>query len=298
MSSLRAERELLDQATDFELPRRFSETERQQAAEWTWDPRIADALAHAGRYGLAEYLAAGPRLWRRWRNARAVDSLAHEQTGAAIVAAALDCRRAGLTRPVSEKVLAGLYLDPTYLDPAVAGRLDPAVFQQGLAWATELVQGTSALLAPEAGGYVVFDYLLDTVQAAPDASPVPARVWQHLLSDLHADDALAIGVAAYWADERQVAERAWQVAANTGDHDAELNLGVLLKQQGRLGEAEHWYRRAADTGHHGAEYNLGVLLKQQGRLEEAEHWYRRAADTGDHDAARALEQLRSPRSNL
>jgi hypothetical protein len=76
---------------------------------------------------------------------------------------------------------------------------------------------------------VVFDYLLDTMQADPDASPVPARVWQHLLRDLHADDALAIGVAAYWADERQVAERAWQVAADAGDHDAEFNLGVLLK---------------------------------------------------------------------
>jgi hypothetical protein len=235
---LRAERELLDQARDFELSRGFSATERRQAAERTWDPRIADALARAGRYGLAEYLAAGPRLWRRWRNARAVDGPTHEQAGAAMVAAALDCRRAGLARPVSEEVLAGLYLDPIYLDPAsvngrwdfpVAGRLDPAVFQQGLAGATELVQGTSALLSPEAGGYVVFDYLLDTMQADPDASPVPARVWQHLLRDLHADDALAIGVAAYWADERQVAERAWQVAADAGDHDAEFNLGVLLK---------------------------------------------------------------------
>jgi hypothetical protein len=116
---LRAERELLDQARDFELSRGFSATERRQAAERTWDPRIADALARAGRYGLAEYLAAGPRLWRRWRNARAVDGPTHEQAGAAMVAAALDCRRAGLARPVSEEVLAGLYLDPIYLDPAV-----------------------------------------------------------------------------------------------------------------------------------------------------------------------------------
>jgi uncharacterized protein len=298
---LRAERELLDQAVDFELPRRFSATERERAAERAWDPRIADALAHAGQYGLAEYLAAGPRLWRRWRNARAVDSSAYEQVGAAVVAAALDCRRAGLSRSVSEEVLRGLYRDPAYLDPPVVGRLAPDVFEQGLAWATELVQATSALLTPEAGGYVVFDYLLDTVQADPDAPPVPSRVWEHLLSDLQLDDAFAVGVAAYRAGEHQVAERAWRVAADAGGIGgivAEYNLGLLLQQRDELEEAEHWWRRAANAGLHDAEYNLGLLLQQRDDLEEAEHWLRRAANAGLHDAEYNLGSLLYLRGNL
>ena len=62
----RAEREVLDQATRVELARRFTGPERQRAEQRAWDPRIADALAHAGADGLAEYLAAGPRLWQRW----------------------------------------------------------------------------------------------------------------------------------------------------------------------------------------------------------------------------------------
>jgi TPR repeat protein len=288
---LRAERELLDQAVDFELPRRFSAAEQQRATERAWDPRIADALAHAGRYGLAEYLAAGPRLWRRWRSARAVDSPAHEQAGAAMVAVAVDCRRAGLTRPVSEELLRELYLDPAYLDRPIARRLDPAAFEQGLEWASELVQGTSALLTPEEIGYVVFDYLLDTVQADPDAPPVPSGVWEHLVRDLRIDDALRVGVAAYEANEHQVAEQAWHIAADAGDHDAEFNLGLLLDKLGRLEEAERYYRRAADAGDHHAEINLGVLLHQRGDLEEAERWYRRAADAGIHKAQDSLGVL-------
>jgi len=286
---LRAERELLDQAVDLELPRGFS------AAERDWDPRIADALAHAGQYGLAEYLAAGPRLWRRWRNGRAVDNPDPEQAGAAIVAAALDCRRAGLGRPVPARLLEELY--PVYLDPLVAGRLGPDTFGQGLVWARQPVQATSALLAAVAGGDVVFDYLLDTLQADLDAPAVPARVWECLLADLDADDGLAVGVAAYEAAQSGFAEQAWRRAADAGHHPAEYNLGLLLEEQGRLEEAERWYRRAADAGHHPAEYNLGLLLQERGGLEEAERWYRRAADAGDDDAREALKQLQANRGD-
>jgi uncharacterized protein len=327
---LRAERELLDQAVDFELPRRFSAAEQQRAAERAWDPRIADALAHAGRYGLAEYLAAGPRLWRRWRNARAVDSPQHEQAGAAMVSVALDCRRAGLTRPVSEELMYGLYRDPAYLEPPVARRLDRATFRLGLEWAAELVQGTSALLTHEDGGYVVFDYLLDSVQADPGAPPVPPSVWERLLRDVHVDDLVAIGIAAYQANEHQVAERAWFTAADAGDHEAhyhlgvvfhdrgdleeaerrykraadadhrlaEYNLGVVFHDRGDLEEAERWWRRAAAAGHHGAEYNLGSLFTERGDFEEAERWYKPGADVGDHSAENGLGVLSRHRGDL
>jgi TPR repeat protein len=275
---VRAERELLDQAVDFELPRRFSPTERQRASDRAWDPRIADALEHAGQYGLAEYLAAGPRLWRRWRNARAVDNLDQEQAGAAIVAAALDCRRAGLSRPVPTPLLEKLYQG--YMDASVAGRLGPDAFHKGLAWARTPVQATSALLMPGEGGEVVFDYLLDRLQADPDTPMVPPRVWESLLADLRPEDGVNVGVAAHWAGQHSFAERAWQQAADAGLHEAEYNLGVLFFGCGDLQEAEAWYRRAANAADHFAEHNLGFLLVTQGRLEEAERWYQRAADAG------------------
>jgi hypothetical protein len=286
---LRAERELLDQAVDFELVRRFSPAEHQRAVERAWDPRIADALDHAGRYGLAEYLAAGPRLWRRWRNARAVDNPDHEQAGAAIVAAALDCRRAGLFRPVPIRLLKELYQG--YLHASVAGRLGHDAFDNGLAWARTPVQATSALLMPGEGGEVVFDYLLDQLQADPDTPMVPPRVWESLLANLRPEDGVDVGVAAHWAGQHSFAERAWQQAADAGLHEAEYNLGVLFFGRGDLREAEAWYRRAANAADHRAEHNLGFVLVMQGRLEEAEAWYRRAADGGVHRAENNLGNL-------
>lgn len=295
---LRAERELLDQAVDLELPRRFSAAEHQRAGERNWDPRIADALTHAGQYGLAEYLAAGPRLWRRWRNARAVDNPEHEQAGAAIVAAALDCRRAGLRRPAPVQLLHELFRDPAYLDPLVAGRLSPDAFGQGLAWARTPVQATSALLTPDDAGDVVFDYLLDTLQADPDTPPVPRRVWERLLTDLDPGDGFDIGSAAYQADQPGFAELAWREAADAGDHRSGTNLGIMLHEQGDLEGAEPWLRRAADAGSHLAENGLGVVFGKRGDLEEAERWYGRAASAGDHGAQRNLGLLLAQRGDL
>jgi eukaryotic-like serine/threonine-protein kinase len=158
------------------------------------------------------------------------------------VEAAIDCRRAGLARPVAEPVLRDLL--PSYLpDEPDAGRLAETVITDGLTWATIRFQATSALLARDAGGYVVFDYLLDQVQRAQDAPAVPDVVWERLVVTPDPEDAFGVGVAAYQAGQRSIAERAFLVAADAGNHLAESNLGTLLQQQGRSEEAEGWYRR-------------------------------------------------------
>jgi len=53
-------RAVMEQANLIHLSREFTKAERERATQRRWDPRIADALAHADRYGVAEYLAAGP----------------------------------------------------------------------------------------------------------------------------------------------------------------------------------------------------------------------------------------------
>jgi hypothetical protein len=280
------EREVLDQAARVELARRFSGPERQRAQQRAWDPRIADALAHAGTYGLAEYLAAGPRLWQRWRGGLAVDNPPERLAGAAIVAVAVDCRRAGLTRPVPEVLLRDLYLG--YLDTSIGRRMDPEAFALGLAWATKPIQATSALLSQDEQGYVVFDYLVDQVQKDSAAPPIPETTWTRLLSGLEPDDAAAIARAADRKGDEEHAERAWRVAAAAGYHDAETDLGLLLLYQERDEEAEPWLRKAATAGHHDAYTALGLLLLFQGRAEEAESWLRKAANAPDHAAEAAL----------
>jgi len=214
--------------------------------------------------------------------------------GAALTAAAVDCRRAGLTRPVARQLLEQLY--PLYLDGPISHRLTPALIEQGLAWAAVEVHATSALLTPHDGGHVAFDYLPDRLQTDPAAAAVPGRVWTGLLPHLPLEDAASFGIAAYSAGQPQVAEQAFRRAADAGDHSAEFNLGVLLQQLGRVEEAERWYRRAADADHHGAEFDLGVLLKELGRVEEAERWYHRAADADHHGATQVLERLAASRA--
>jgi Tfp pilus assembly protein PilF len=279
------EREVLDQAARVELARRFSAPERERAEQRIWDPRIADALAHAGTYGLAEYLAAGPRLWQRWRDGLAVDNPPERLAGAAIVAVAVDCRRAGFTRPVPEALLRDLYL--RYLDTSVRRRMDPGAFALGLAWATRPIQATSALLSQDDEGFVVFDYLVDQVQMDPAAPPIPESTWSRLLSGLEPADANAIGWAANRKGDEEHAERAWHVAAAAGHRGAATDLGLLLVSQERAEEGEQWLRKAATAGIRDAETALGVVLLYQNRAE-AEHWLRKAATVPDHAAEAAL----------
>jgi hypothetical protein len=273
------EREVLDQSARVDLVRRFSTRERERATERSWDPRIADALPHAGVYGLAEYIAAGPRLWQRWRDGLAVDNPPERLAGAAMVSVAVDCRRAGLTQPTPEQMLRDLYLK--YLDASVARRLDPAAFSAGVTWATQPIQATSALLTQEDNGYVAFDYLVDRVQADPSAAPVLDVVWLRLLHDVSRDDAYSVGLAAFRADRQDLAEQAWRKAAEAGNHSAETRLGVLIALQERDDEAEQWLRRAAEAGNHDAETRLGALLLRDRRdPDQAEQWLLRAAEAG------------------
>lgn len=73
------------------------------------DPWLADALAKIGdRYGIAEWLAAGPQLVRKLENARTSEKPV-QQTAAALMDAAIDCYRAGYTQPIPEPLLLAAY---------------------------------------------------------------------------------------------------------------------------------------------------------------------------------------------
>jgi hypothetical protein len=70
VQALREVRQVLDLAAAIRLPRMFSGLELDRARTRDWDPRVAEALAHSGSYGIAEYLSAGPELLRDWEDAR------------------------------------------------------------------------------------------------------------------------------------------------------------------------------------------------------------------------------------
>lgn len=152
-------REVLDAlalAHRIDLPRMFSLAERDRAATRTWDPRITAALDHADRFGIAEYLSAGPELLHLWHAAR--DGGEHVR-GAALVSAAVDYRRAGVTAPLPRTALEELAVH--YL-PKRGGTPFPGEAPvQAWEWANE-VRTTTALLTPVGtDSFDVYDYLVD-----------------------------------------------------------------------------------------------------------------------------------------
>ncbi|WP_405484718.1 tetratricopeptide repeat protein [Streptomyces sp. NBC_00009] len=294
-------REALEQAHLLRMQRVFSAAEQQRARAREWDPRIADALAHADVYGLAEYLAAGPELLRDWHDAWSPNTDPAAPTyprAAALIAAATDIRRAGHTAPLSRHLLEATH--EHYLAQRGGRRLQPEPLPTAWEWVTKPRRATTALLQPEDDEHVqVFDYLTDTVQrhSAP-GEHVPAGVIQTVLADCAPQDATNVAATAYAQGRYQLAEIGWRAAF--GARDATLgpehpdtltsrhNLAVALRDLGRLEEAEAEHRAVLDarTRVLGPEHpktlssrsNLSVMLRDLGRLEEAEAEHRAVLD--------------------
>ncbi|MEU6090868.1 hypothetical protein ABZ865_29560 [Streptomyces sp. NPDC047085] len=122
----RVQREVLHLARTVRLARHWSMAEQQRARAHQTDPRIRFALDSCERFGLAEVVAAGPELLAAWENAWAPGA---NPRGAAVVAAAVDCRRSGLRRPVSRQWLQELSLP--YLAARGGPDLRQAAFSSG-----------------------------------------------------------------------------------------------------------------------------------------------------------------------
>jgi hypothetical protein len=202
----RTAREVLRLATEIPLSRRWSTAELDRASRST-DQRVRSVLPMTDTFGLAELLADGPELARDWQHAWRAGGQPH---GAALVAAAVDCRRAGLTDPVPVDLLGELAQH--YLDVHGGAALRPEPFDAALAWATKPARGASSLLIPAGGNQVLaFDYLIDLV-----SEPVPVPVWLALVDWCPPEQALGIGLTARRVSRFEVAEAAFGKAVDAG----------------------------------------------------------------------------------
>ncbi|WP_225793641.1 tetratricopeptide repeat protein [Streptomyces aculeolatus] len=290
-------RETLEQAESLRLDRIFSAAERDRARAHDRDPRIADALAHADDYGIAECMAAGPDLLRDWQDAWSPNTDPAAPThprAAALIAAAIDIRRAGYTSPVSRRILRAVH--EHYLNTRGGARLRPEPLTDAWEWATRSRRATTALLQPEEDDCVrVFDYLADAVQrrSAPD-DHVPEHVVRTVMTDCDAQDAHAIAMTAHAQGRYGLAEAGWRTVLQIlesagGENDSMIlpsrsNLALTLRRLGRLDEAEEEGRVVRDvtTRVMGEEHpdtlacrgHYAASLAALGRLEEAEREFR------------------------
>ncbi|MQY06477.1 hypothetical protein ACRB68_45650 [Actinomadura sp. RB68] len=266
----------------------FSQAEQQRAAEVaTDDARINDALAHANTYGIAEYLACGPQLMQEWQRAWARGT---HPRGAALVAAAIDIRRAGYTSPQPRQLIS--QASTVYLEQRGGARLNPETEEQAWQWATQTRDSGNAPLQLNGNDTCeVFDYLLDTVQRTANPNDhIPQATIAAALAHATPADANNIANALHDQGRYQLAETAAHQALNdyqqqySPEHPRALasrsNLAVALSDLGRWEEAEAEQRAVLEIRNRalGAEHpdvltgrsNLAVMLSDLGRWEEAE----------------------------
>jgi tetratricopeptide (TPR) repeat protein len=288
---LRDTRQVLEQACPFRVSRMFSETELERARTRDWDPRVAEALPHSGTYGIAEYLAAGPELLRDWDDARN-SSAGPNAVGAALVAAAIDVRRAGHTSPIPRALLDQTHKH--YLTDPEHARTPREPIADAWKWATRQRRATTALLLPVGAGHVgVFDYLVDTIQRrTPPDDHVPESVVRAAIDIGDRADVGSLAETAYAQGRYGLAEYAWRQAWQAKASDPRLgpehpdtltsrnNTARVLRGLGRLDEAEAEHRAVLQTCLRalGAEHadtlasrnSLANVLRDLGRLDEAE----------------------------
>ncbi|MBE1496498.1 hypothetical protein H4696_003598 [Amycolatopsis lexingtonensis] len=228
--SWRAARDALELAHVVEIRRKWSAAELDRAHEHADDPRIRGALAHVAHFGLAEMLAAGPELAKDWRNAWRAG--AHPR-GAALVAAGVDCRRAGHHEPVSLDLL--IELSTHYLEAQGGPLLRPEPVDEALAWATTPSHGTSSLLLPcgISNHFIAFDYLVDL----PGADRVPRATWDVLIDRATPDVVDAIGESASRRFMVDAAVAAYRKAADYGIANADWKWASAIGATGDNGTA-------------------------------------------------------------
>lgn len=255
----RAGRDVIELAVVLQLPRRWSQAELDQARDYMDDPRIRAALGQTNQFGLAELLAAGPELGQDWRNAWHPG--AHPR-GAALVAAAVDCRRAGLHTPIHIDVLTKLA--EQYLTERGGPLLRPEPVVDALAWATTVGHGTSSLLLPttEPGCYLAFDYLIDL----PGLDAIPQTTWDTLIEHATSQQALDIGHAALESFQSSVAVTAYQKAAEDGSVQANLALASAVGANGDPARARQLLLNLLQDQESQADSNVALTFRIRRQL--------------------------------
>ncbi len=308
--------QMLGQACKIRLHRLFSAGELERARAHVSDERIADALDYSGEYGIAEYLAAGPHLQDAYDNAWEVG---RNPRGAALVAAAIDCRRAGHLSALPKVLLEELHHG--YLDARGGQRLRPELLEQAWGWATRQRRSTTALLQPadDGAGVEVFDYLVDRYQqqVGPTAH-VPEQTITTIIGHARTPDLDAIARQMRAQGRYNLATQALQHAVqlrrvNDGEEHPDTltsrnNLAGALRALGRLEEAEAEHRAVLTIRRRvlGEEHpdtlnsrnNLAGALGALGRLEEAEAEHRAELEVGRRVLGEEHPDTLTSRNNL
>ncbi|MGN9819572.1 hypothetical protein ACTMUQ_30010 [Streptomyces sp. SD11] len=308
-------RALLDQATVHDVPDNFSRMDLTALErQIQHDGSLATAHHTSKTTGLiTQTLAAGPDL---------VDHYEHPTGlfgpyGKALITAAMDAQRLGVTAPLQLDFLTAAV--PDYLTDTQRATAPGDWEAHALAYARVPVKYVVSPLSPvphptgmgaRPGVVQLADYLLHHGRKSRRLDAPPESFWYatHLLTnaaDLHAladaahrrgrllhatslyqriterPGVLAVltGMAHQVGDESRAETLAYQAAA-IGDAGALVVLAAARMEDGDSNGSEPLYRQAADLGHPEALLALGHMSKTAREPARAERLYRQALDSG------------------
>jgi TolA-binding protein len=277
-----AARAVLEQATQVELPSRLSASELAEA-------RRRYPGEAFGR-GIGEQAVCADDLERRYELGRTAAPI-----GWALVRAAIDWRRTGMTRPIHPAGLRELAL--RYLDRPQTDRLSEAAYAHALAWARWQAAPRIALLQASTKGpsrFRAFDHIVEYAdrQAGPGMG-VPSPAWHYVLERASPQEAARIGFVAYAGHAYEPAHRAWSQASASSDEDvASWAASQLASLPGGPGDRER--DRAAREEMPAAvrperlprsAVDQGLRLVRHGDLLSARVAFAQAIVSGDPDEA-------------
>jgi predicted negative regulator of RcsB-dependent stress response len=241
---------------------------------------------------IAETLVGARDLIARYRAGQNSDA-----AGCAVVRAAIDARRAGIARPVTEAELGRLF--PSYLAAVSVGAPPTAEqFADGIRWAEQPVASQVALLRPTSRvvgerAWVVFDHAVTADDSPHGGRPIPAATWNELIDVIPPEDCLSVGITAASHFQLEASVTALRKATASSRPDdvplAAISLAQLLIPLGRYDEAREAFQIAVDSQHPYiapvAAAPLGLILEQQGKEDEACEAYQLAVTSTQTDIA-------------
>lgn len=283
----------LEQAHRIDLARAFTSSERERAAIRTRDSRIGDALAHSADFSIPEYLAAAPDLLHLWQ----ANADGDHRRGAALVSAAIDVRRSGLTDPIPRELIEELHERRLSRRGRIASE---ETLDEAWDWATQL-RMTTALLTPgnDAEHFEVFDYLVDYCErAAAPGAYLPEAVMLACLRHASPGDAMRLAALADYHGSYVVARSACDQACAAytrelgPDHPDTLdsragrawtdrNLGLFRAAEAEIREVLDARTRVLGPEHAdtlNSRSNLALILRDLARFSEAEAENREVLD--------------------
>lgn len=256
-------RQVFERAHSVVLPSTLTRAERATAAE------LYPGETFLG--GIGETLAATRELLEKFDDGLAVCPLGH-----ALVQAAVDWKRCGVTRPATKAELSRL-TEVILRSKSPTIPLTEDRFEKALHWATEPLATHVALLTQVPEGphsYVALDYIESRLEAR--RVPIEAEVWRLIIELCTPTEAVGVGIAAWVKGDRIYAGAALRKGIDAPERDQSIEAKKIylleLGRQGKLEAAKALYEELKQDGADDdlmSTLNMAVALQNAGASQEA-----------------------------